>query len=102
MNSQTQLDLDHYYGPAAYRRDDLPELPPTNRTGALVGRLRTPLRWGHYAQLDAWQDTDAYLKPGAELYRDSFERTGKTDLLAASVGGVAGPMTSAMSTTVRL
>ena len=80
MNSQTQPDLDHYYGPAAYRRDDLPELPPTNRTGALVGRLRTPLRWGHYAQLDAWQDTDAYLKPGAELYRDSFERTGKTDL----------------------
>ena len=80
MNSQTQPDLDHYYDSAAYRSENLPELPPTNRSGALVGRLRTPLRWGHYAKLDAWQDTDAYLKPGAELYRDSFERTGKTDL----------------------
>lgn len=80
MNSQTQPSLDTYYGPAAYRSDDLPDLPPTNRSGDLVGRLRTPLRWGHYAQLEAWQDTEAYLKPGAEAYRDSLERTGKTDL----------------------
>lgn len=80
MNSHTQPSLDDYYGPAAYRSNDLPDLPPTNRSDDLVGRLRTPLRWGHYAQLEAWQDTDAYLKPGSELYRDSLERTGKTDL----------------------
>lgn len=80
MNSQIQPSLGSYYGPAAYCSNDLPTLPPSNRTGNLDGRLRTPLRWGHYAQLDAWQDIDAYLKPGAELYRDSFERTGETDL----------------------
>lgn len=80
MNSHTRPSLDAYYGPAAYRSDNLPELPPTNRSDDLVGRLRTPLRWGHYAQLEAWQDTDAYLKPGAEAYRDSLERTGKADL----------------------
>lgn len=80
MNSHTQPSLDTYYGPAAYRSENLPKLPPTNRSDDLAGRLRTPLRWGHYAQLEAWQDTDAYLKPGAEAYRDSLERTGKTDL----------------------
>lgn len=47
MPCQVQVLL---YGPATYRSDVLPELPPTNRTDALVGRLRTPLRWGHYAQ----------------------------------------------------
>ncbi|WP_256203150.1 hypothetical protein [Pseudomonas sp. ML96] len=80
MNSQIQPSLGSYYGPATYCSNDLPTLPPSNRTGNLDGRLRTPLRRGHYAQLDAWQDIDSYLKPGAELYRDSFERTGETDL----------------------
>ncbi len=42
MPCQVQVLL---YGPATYRSDVLPELPPTNRTDALVGRLRTPLRW---------------------------------------------------------
>lgn len=48
MPCQVQVLL---YGPATYRSDVLPELPPTNRTDALVGRLRTPLRWAERGQI---------------------------------------------------
>jgi len=82
MNIQTSPDLDAPYGPAAYRGEALPPLPLSNGDGDgnLGGLLRTPLRWGHYAQLEPWQDTGAYLKPDAHLYRESLERTGETDL----------------------
>ena len=80
MNIQTSTDIADYYGPAAYRAEALPPLPPTNCEGGLGGLLRTPLRWGQYAHLEPWQDVGAYMKPEAHLYRDHLERTGGTDL----------------------
>jgi hypothetical protein len=79
MNIQTALDITPY-GPAAYSATALPPLPATNREGGLTGLLRTPLRWGQYAHLEPWQDTDQYLNPKSADYLHHLERGGDTKL----------------------
>lgn len=60
------------YADSAYRHNAIPAQPPhkwlqnANRTGP----TRTQLRWGHYANLEPWQDVDAQLKPGKPDYLD--------------------------------
>jgi hypothetical protein len=55
------------YADSAYRSNAIPAQPPhkwsqdANRTGT----TRTKLRWGHYANLEPWQDVDAQLQPAA-------------------------------------
>lgn len=55
------------YADSAYRSNAIPAQPPhkwsqdANRTGT----TRTQLRWGHYANLEPWQDVDAQLQPAA-------------------------------------
>ena len=48
------------YGPAAYRGQALPALPPPIRDRQ--GLFDTALRWGHYANLDAISDIEGQLK----------------------------------------
>ncbi|MNZ34384.1 hypothetical protein D3C78_517570 [compost metagenome] len=80
MNSLVSPNVTDYYGPAAYRSEALPTLPPGNRDGEPNGLLRTPLRWGHYAHLQPWQDVDQYLNPKSADYLHHFERDGDTQL----------------------
>ena len=60
------------YADSAYRSNAIPAQPPhkwsqdANRTGT----TRTQLRWGHYANLEPWQDVDAQLQPGMRDYLD--------------------------------
>ncbi|MDM8348092.1 hypothetical protein P8H27_04185 [Pseudomonas sp. sp1636] len=60
------------YANSAYRSTAIPAQPPykwpqdANRTGP----TRTQLRWGHYANLEPWQDVDAQLKPNMPGYLD--------------------------------
>lgn len=79
MNIQTAPDITPY-GPAAYSAAALPPLPAANREGGLTGLLRTPLRWGQYAHLEPWQDTDQYLNPKSADYLHHLERDGDTKL----------------------
>lgn len=85
------------YANSAYRSTAIPAQPPhkcpqdANRTGP----TRTQLRWGHYANLEPWQDLDAQLQPAArnsldgkkedELYinqkRWNFDNTSKWMIL---------------------
>lgn len=57
------------YGPGAYRSDGIPDLPPgkDDRTGL----MHTPLRWGHYAELEPATEVDYQLN--AELHK-TYER----------------------------
>ena len=67
------------YGNSAYRSTAIPAQPPhkwpqdANRTGP----TRTQLRWGHYANLEPWQDVDAQLQPAA---RNSLDGKKEDDL----------------------
>ncbi|MCZ4323706.1 hypothetical protein [Pseudomonas anguilliseptica] len=60
------------YADSAYRSNAIPAQPPhkwsqdANRTGP----TRTQLRWGHYANLEPWQDVDAQLQSGMRDYLD--------------------------------
>ncbi|VXC75396.1 conserved membrane hypothetical protein [Pseudomonas sp. 9AZ] len=60
------------YADSAYRSSAIPAQPPhkwsqdANRTGT----TRTQLRWGHYANLEPWQDVDAQLQSGMRDYLD--------------------------------
>lgn len=60
------------YADSAYRSNAIPAQPPhkwsqdSNRTGP----TRTQLRWGHYANLEPWQDVDAQLQSGMRDYLD--------------------------------
>jgi len=63
------------YADSAYRSNAIPAQPPhkwpqdANRTGP----TRTLLRWGHYANLEPWQDVDAQLQSGMRDYLDGKE-----------------------------
>lgn len=67
------------YADSAYRSNAIPAQPPhkwsqdANRTGT----TRTQLRWGHYANLEPWQDVDAQLQPAA---RNSLDERKEDDL----------------------
>lgn len=67
------------YADSAYRSNAIPAQPPhkwsqdANRTGP----TRTQLRWGHYANLEPWQDVDAQLQPAA---RNSLDEKNEDDL----------------------
>lgn len=69
MNAPAPSD---HYAPSAYRSTAIPAQPPhkwpqdANRSGP----TRTPLRWGHYAHLEPWQDIDAQLQPGMRNFLD--------------------------------
>lgn len=58
------------YAASAYRSNAIPAQPPhkwsqdANRTGP----TRIQLRWGHYANLEPWQDVDAQLRPSTPDY----------------------------------
>jgi hypothetical protein len=60
------------YADSAYRSNAIPAQPPhkwsqdANRSGP----TRTQLRWGHYANLEPWQDVDAQLQLGMRDYLD--------------------------------
>ena len=60
------------YAASAYRSNAIPAQPQhkwsqdANRTGP----TRTQLRWGHYANLEPWQDVDAQLQSGMRDYLD--------------------------------
>lgn len=67
------------YTNSAYRSTAIPAQPPhkwsqdANRTGP----TRTQLRWGHYANLEPWQDVGAQLQPAA---RNSLDGKKEDDL----------------------
>ena len=67
------------YADSAYRSNAIPAQPPhkwsqdANRTGP----TRTQLRWGHYANLEPWQDVDAQLQPAAH---NSLDEKNEDDL----------------------
>jgi hypothetical protein len=67
------------YADSAYRSTAIHAQPPhkwpqdANRTGP----TRTQLRWGHYANLEPWQDVDAQLQPAA---RNSLDGKKEDDL----------------------
>lgn len=67
------------YADSAYRSTAIPAQPAhkwpqdANRTGL----TRTQLRWGHYANLEPWQDVDAQLQPTA---RNSLDGKKEDDL----------------------
>ncbi|WP_373387159.1 hypothetical protein [Pseudomonas alcaligenes] len=67
------------YADSAYRSNAIPAQPPhkwpqdANRTGP----TRTQLHWGHYANLEPWQDVDAQLQPTA---RNSLDGKKEDDL----------------------
>ena len=67
------------YADSAYRSNTIPAQPPhkwsqdANRTGT----TRIQLRWGHYANLESWQDVDAQLQPAA---RNSLDERKEDDL----------------------
>ena len=67
------------YAASAYRSNAIPAQPPhkwsqdANRTGP----TRTQMRWGHYANLEPWQDVDAQLQPAA---RNSMDGKKENDI----------------------
>ena len=60
------------YADSAYRSNSIPAQPPHKwpQDADRTGPTRTQLRWGHYANLEPWQDVDAQLKPGKPDYLD--------------------------------
>lgn len=78
MNAPIDM-LQASYGSAAYRGDAVPAQPPHKwREDAKRGSLtRTPLRWGHYAHLEPWQDVGFQLRGDT---KDYLEQTGQADL----------------------
>lgn len=67
------------YADSAYRSNAIPAQPPhkwpqdANRTGS----TRTQLRWGHYANLEPWQDVDVQLHSAT---RNSLDGKKEDDL----------------------
>lgn len=60
------------YADSAYRSNAIPAQPPHkwSQDASRTGTTRTKLRWGHYANLEPWQDVDAQLKPNTPDYLD--------------------------------
>jgi len=56
------------YGPAAYRGNALPTLPPASRDKQ--GLFDTALKWGHYANLDSISEIEGQLMGEAHLTYD--------------------------------
>ena len=58
------------YAGSAYRSTAIPAQPPHKwpQDANRASLTRTPLRWGHYANLEPWQDVDAQLKPSKPDY----------------------------------
>ncbi|WP_324732705.1 hypothetical protein [Pseudomonas paeninsulae] len=67
------------YADSAYRSNAIPAQPPHkwSQDANRAGPTRTQLRWGHYANLDTWQDVDAQLQPAA---RNSLDEKKEDDL----------------------
>ncbi|WP_312592869.1 hypothetical protein [Stutzerimonas nitrititolerans] len=62
------------YGPAAYRGQALPALPPPIRDKQ--GLFDTALKWGHYANLDSISEIEGQLMGEAHL---AYERQMKPE-----------------------
>ncbi|UIP32702.1 hypothetical protein [Stutzerimonas kunmingensis] len=60
------------YANSAYRSNAIPAQPPHkwSQDADRTGPIRTQLRWGHYANLEPWQDVDAQLQPDMRGYLD--------------------------------
>ena len=60
------------YADSTYRSTAIPAQPPHKwpQDAKRASPTRTPLRWGHYANLEPWQDVDAQLQPGMRDYLD--------------------------------
>ncbi|WP_256679248.1 hypothetical protein [Pseudomonas sp. AOB-7] len=60
------------YANSAYRSNAIPAQPPHkwSQDADRASPTRTQLRWGHYANLEPWQDVDAQLQPGMRGYLD--------------------------------
>lgn len=58
------------YADSAYRSTAIPAQPPYKwpQDANRASPTRTQLRWGHYANLEPWQDVDAQLKPSKPDY----------------------------------
>ena len=58
------------YAASAYRSNAIPAQPPHkwSQDANRASLTRTPMRWGHYAHLEPWQDVDAQLKPSNPDY----------------------------------
>jgi len=61
------------YADSAYRSNAIPAQPPHkwSQDADRTGPTRTQLRWGHYANLEPWQDVEAQLQPAARNSLDS-------------------------------
>ena len=61
-----------HYALSAYRSTAIPAQPPHKWSQDADRRslTRTPLRWGHYAHLEPWQDIDAQLQPSMRNFLD--------------------------------